>query len=461
MDKKDAKKKEEVKTESKKVEEIKEKSEAKELIKTDAKKGKKGSFLLGIIGALLGGIIGAIPWILMYIYGNMMLSILAVVIAAGTFYGYKLFNGKISKVLPIVIMVVSVLVVALATFVFIPMFYLHSEGLAISISSIKSLYMNSEFLNGILKDAGIAVIFTLLGASVIAGNIRRKLANPEVDIDLSNKEELNKIKNEAIEKVEPIFERFNSFDKEHGISKDELEAEVEEDVKLKVALNQLKSFGIVKRAKGKFYYSKEAEDKQISPKKKVNSKVITIVIAVILILTMCGVIVYNGIKNNKPIEVTDDLVSFKVSSSWEEYTNFYNSGWDYFKYINTTPPTENEVVEDDDYEKYPAYISVGYYDIDKEELPSLEAVQSSMKEYIMSLESTPETYEEEITKTKNNIEVLKLKMIFLREPEQVEYAYYILNDDKLACIDGYSFSLADDNEIKEEVQRIADSFKWN
>ena len=461
MDKKDAKKKEEVKTESKKVEESKEKSEAKELIKTEVKKDKKGSLVLGIIGALLGGIIGAIPWILMYIYGNMMLSILAVVIAAGTFYGYKLFNGKISKALPIVIMVVSVLVVALATFVFIPMFYLHSEGLAISISSIKSLYMNSEFLNGILKDAGIAVIFTLLGASVIAGNIRRKLANPEVDIDLSNKEELNKIKKEAIEKVEPIFERFNSFDKEHGISKDELEAEVEEDVKLKVALNQLKSFGIVKRAKGKFYYSKEAEEKQISPKKKVNSKVITIVVAVILVLTMCGVIVYNEIKNNKPIEVTDDLVSFKVSSSWEEYTNYYSSGWNYLKYINTTPPTENEVVEEDDYEKYPACISVGYYDIDKEELPSLEAVQSSMKEYIMSLESTPETYEEEITKTKNNIEVLKLKMIFLREPEQVEYAYYILNDDKLACIDGYSFSLADENEIKEEVQRIADSFKWN
>ena len=50
---------------------------------------KKTSYFTGIIGALIGGIIASIPWVLVYVYGNMMLSLLAVLIAAGEFYGYK------------------------------------------------------------------------------------------------------------------------------------------------------------------------------------------------------------------------------------------------------------------------------------------------------------------------------------------------------------------------------------
>ena len=33
------------------------------------------SYFTGIIGALLGGFIAAIPWVLMYVYGNMILSL--------------------------------------------------------------------------------------------------------------------------------------------------------------------------------------------------------------------------------------------------------------------------------------------------------------------------------------------------------------------------------------------------
>ena len=34
--------------------------------------------LLGILGAILGAFIGAIPWILVYVYGNLMFSISAI-----------------------------------------------------------------------------------------------------------------------------------------------------------------------------------------------------------------------------------------------------------------------------------------------------------------------------------------------------------------------------------------------
>ena len=50
----------------------------------------KGSYLTGILGAIVGGAIATIPWILVYVYGEMMFSILAALIAAGELYGYKI-----------------------------------------------------------------------------------------------------------------------------------------------------------------------------------------------------------------------------------------------------------------------------------------------------------------------------------------------------------------------------------
>ena len=58
------------------------------------------NYVLGVIGSIIGALIATLPWILMYIYGEMMLSLLAILIAFGAFYGYKLFKGKIDKKLP-------------------------------------------------------------------------------------------------------------------------------------------------------------------------------------------------------------------------------------------------------------------------------------------------------------------------------------------------------------------------
>ena len=51
---------------------------------------EKNNNLLGILGAVLGAFIGAIPWILVYVYGNLMFSFLAFVIALTAFKGYTL-----------------------------------------------------------------------------------------------------------------------------------------------------------------------------------------------------------------------------------------------------------------------------------------------------------------------------------------------------------------------------------
>ena len=67
----------------------------------------KNNYLLGVIGALVGALVGAIPWILMYIFANMMYSILAILIVLCSFYGYKLTKAKIDKKLPIILSISS------------------------------------------------------------------------------------------------------------------------------------------------------------------------------------------------------------------------------------------------------------------------------------------------------------------------------------------------------------------
>lgn len=432
------------------------------VIKTKEEKKKvKGSYITGIIGAIIGGLIATVPWVLMYVYGNMMLSALAIIIAAGEFYGYKLFRGKMTKALPAIIMVLSVLIVALTTFCVIPAILLHNNGLTVSMDTMKILYSNSDFIDGITKDGLIAIVFTLLGASAITANIKRKLQEGKTEnIDLGNAEEIEKAKISAIEKVKPIFEKYNAVEKENGILKDDLNAEINESPELKEALSYLKSLGIVKKSKGRFYYSQEAEGKQTLEKRKKKSKIITIVIAVIFVLVIVGNFAYVQYENMKPVQVSDEVVSFEVSKNWEEFTNYYQSGWSYNTYINTPEPKADEEIEEGDYSKYPAYLNVSYNEIDSSKFKTIEDIKNTMKESIEEAEEKPSVYEDEIVKSSKGYDWLKIKIMFNENPAQVEYIYYMLNDNLLAGIDAYSFNLDDDAEIEKTVGKIADSFEW-
>ena len=64
------------------------------------------NYITGILGALAGGFIASIPWILTYVYANMILSLLAVIIAMGALKGYQMCNGKVNKSLPIIIIII-------------------------------------------------------------------------------------------------------------------------------------------------------------------------------------------------------------------------------------------------------------------------------------------------------------------------------------------------------------------
>ncbi len=424
-------------------------------------KSSHGNYITGTVGLIIGGLIATIPWILVYVYGNMMFSVLSIFIATGEFYGYKLFNGKMSKKLPILIMIMSIIIVALTTLIIIPAFLIMKEGVTVSVSSLENLYASETFTSAIMKDAAVAVAFTILGSSVVTANIKRKIAAGNIqDIDLNNSMEIDEIKKDAITVIKPIFEKFNALTKDHGILKDEINAELNEDETLKTKFNVLKTYKIVKKSNGRFYYDEQAENNQLQPKSKKHTNLITTLIGLILVAIIVGVVILNqmGIINKKVI--SDNHISFEVNGKWIEYDSFYKNTWNFYRYINSVEPSTDEEIDENDYSKWPASLSISYSNIDTEQASSIQEIQTGIKENINELEIKPSVYEDEITKTKNGYDLLTVKLTFDQNPNQIEFLNYILNQDELAIIDVNSVNLQDESELKKVTDMIAQSFKW-
>lgn len=427
------------------------------------KENKKasGNYFTGIIGAIIGGAIGAVPWIIAYIYGNMMIALLAILIAGGAYYGYKICKGKITKKVTIIITIISIIIVALVTLLIIPVILIHTEGMNTNLATIQYLYQDEEFTSGIIRDTLIAIIFTAVGVAVVNSSIKK-----DIEEGVTNKEqtpeEFAKEKQEAISKIKPIFEKYNAVTKEHTIDKIELEAELELNKIDKKLLTTLQSVEIVKKEKGKFYYNAENENKEITPKKKMSkSNIIAIVIAVIAIIAVVAIAIYGYNKKNATIVYNDGTVSFEMNATWIEYSNYYAGGWNYYKYISNMPLSNtNEIDANEiDYSTYPAMLNVNYYEVDTSEYSSIQEVADYMAEYINSAEDKPE-YEQEISKTEKGYDVLKIKATYNTDPAQVEYMYYILNGNVMATVDGYSFTLSDEKELAKVVADVANSFDW-
>ena len=58
---------------------------------------ENNNYIKGILGAIIGGILFSLPWILVYVYANYILSVLATIIAFGALKFYKIFGGKVTK----------------------------------------------------------------------------------------------------------------------------------------------------------------------------------------------------------------------------------------------------------------------------------------------------------------------------------------------------------------------------
>lgn len=107
-------------------------------------KAEDRNYIKGVIGALLGGIVGFIPWIILYLIG-IVSAYAAVLIGVGANFGYKLLGGKSTNVKYPIIIVATVisLVMALVIGFCIELYIIaQSEGVTISLFDTPNMFIN-------------------------------------------------------------------------------------------------------------------------------------------------------------------------------------------------------------------------------------------------------------------------------------------------------------------------------
>lgn len=247
---------------------------------------QNNGYLLGIVGALIGGAIGTLPWILCYVYANMMYSILAIVIAIGAFKGYELMKGKLDKKVPIIIAAISVLAITIATLVVIPHLLLIKEYGKTSMELFNTLYAFDEFKSAIIQDYIYSLLFTGLGISGVIANIKRGIANGDSKIDLTAPAYTPT--NDEISEIKEIFEKKNATNKDNTISKDTVKDEIKGKEQV---FNYLKARGIIVSKNKGYYYSLENEQ---NPNKRVIKIIIWSIVATFSFIALAIIIAALG-----------------------------------------------------------------------------------------------------------------------------------------------------------------------
>lgn len=262
----------------------------------------KNNYLLGIVGAIVGAFIGTIPWILMYIFSDIIYSILSILIVVCSFYGYKLTKAKIDKKLPVILSVVSFISITVTMFIIIPICLMGQSDIPISINNLLELYQYEEFYSAITTDYVVSILFCAIVIGAVIYNLNKQIneGKDSKDIKLIVQDASNdKFSNEDIDKVKSIFEKNDAMNKHQTISKDlimeDLNREFGEE-KAREIFEYLKIQKIIKKKLNRYYFSEKAQKSVWYRYGITNLKTFVIVIAIATILAF--IIIYNEDMNN-------------------------------------------------------------------------------------------------------------------------------------------------------------------
>lgn len=387
------------------------------------------NYFTGIIGAFLGGLVFTIPWILLYVYANMIYSLLAVLVAIGSLLGYQLFKGKVDKKLPIIITVISLLAITIATLVIIPILLLLKENIIATIPNIKLLYSESSFLSAIMRDYAISIVFTILGISGVIASIKKQINDGEVDkikIDLSNGN--NKKEKEKIKK---IFVSHNALDELNMLDQDKLK-DINENT-LNILINQ----HIIVKKDDKYYYS-------INNEKKSHQKNIIVIAVLLLIFIISIFIVINNNDNknntdtpNNDLQVSKDI-SYTIPNTYKEFARKdEENSWYY--------------LPKSDLSGYSGYINLDYFASDISY--SITWVENIKTYFETNYEA--KTEKTDYFKNSNNLDVAQFNFSI---KDYKDIVYYVFYENQIAVIEVIDYGKG--NNIQEDAKKLVDSLMW-
>ena len=271
------------------------------------------NYILGIIGGLLGGVLASIPWLLMYVYGNMILSFLAFIIAIGVLKGYQLFKGKVDEKLPKIVIILSLISITITTFIFIPSFLLLKQNGNVTVDQIIALYDYSDFVSAIIKDYAFSLLFTFLGISGVVNSIKKQIAtgNEKIDVKIIDKERMEKEK-ELKEQIIEEFKRQNATSKYQTVTKEDILNKLDIENKELLFIN-LTSNRIIVPYKKKYYYS---EKNHKHPLRR-SLTIVAIIFSVVALLT--GIFLGLSPDSDEQKLINHNGMSFYIPNDWNEY----------------------------------------------------------------------------------------------------------------------------------------------
>lgn len=139
----------------------------------------QGSYIKGFLGALLGGIIGSVPNILMMYFAHRTYSLLYALIPLAAFFGYKLLGGRVNKAAFWVVSIISVVLAPLTDIATAYITGVVEYNYYLSFSDIMILVGDREFLGSM----GVSVLFVLLGIYAVKSYIGRTNIHEMQELD--------------------------------------------------------------------------------------------------------------------------------------------------------------------------------------------------------------------------------------------------------------------------------------
>lgn len=409
---------------------------------------RKENYFFGVLGAILGGLVIAIPLAFVYIYSELpLLLAITVLFPLFEFYMYKWFKGKIDTKLPIILLIVTVINILIMMLLVIPIALSIKANLPITILAIKSVYSNIKTALAIVQDCLTSLVISMLGVYMVSAIIKRKLLLNIFNINLfssDNKERID-LKEKAIEVLKPKFEKYEAIQKQKTISKEEILADLK-DTHSGEYFEYLKQLNIIIKHKGKYYYSQD-DEKNI--KQHYQTEKLLGVIGLTVILLVIIYFSFTLMINKNTNKIYNNDVNFNIDTSWNSLgDNSGETGWIYYKKMDEN---SNSL--------YPETIEITYDKSASTQYTSISDLKSILELYINN-SSNYDKYSMNIFTTSKGYDSIELAVKY---ENITEIDYYIYNEGKIAYVTAISYTSDEDvlEELEEYSKDVVNSFEWN
>ena len=125
------------------------------------------------VGSAIGGLIGTIPWIMIYYFYSYNLPLLTALIPIMAVSGYKFFKGVVNSKTIRTIAIISIIIFILALVLLFP--YFISKKAGIELKKIKKTEYYESYVENILNNISIELFSLIVGYGIAYAGIRKLL----------------------------------------------------------------------------------------------------------------------------------------------------------------------------------------------------------------------------------------------------------------------------------------------